>query len=382
MGNLAHSIRLRAHSDQDFYLMSFKRTVLSVVAARTLVAWLNRTRIAQVIGCVFLCAFLASCEPSQSSSGARAPTTSGVNTQAPIAAISAPPGGGDRPLMPGQSGTEYMPNGMPALSPAKGINADLMFAEKISNEEARFKRLENAVADMRREFESVKPAIIRLSAVESDMQDLLTQLQTLTGAPPRPAANSAIDTAIPNMPPMADTLSEDVPHGDAPGAVYSPPPPPSMANQKPQSMVAAIPVQIDEKADPPVKKNTEPPKKPPISSAKSASGITIIGIRSGLHDGIVRLVLDISASTPHHADVDNTEHLLTIELPGAGWAGPSSGKFGKTPLLSSWTRTATEDGKGSIIAIPLQGKAKVVKDSVLPAGANASFRVVIDLKPQ
>lgn len=98
---------------------------------------------------------------------------------------SAPPGSTDRPLEPGQSGAQYLPNGLPVL-PARGINAELLFAEKISDTDDRFRRLENAVTDLRRELNAAMPAIVRLSAVEQDMQELLGQLQTLVEGGPGP----------------------------------------------------------------------------------------------------------------------------------------------------------------------------------------------------
>jgi len=54
---------------------------------------------------------------------------------------------------------ERLPNGLPALKPLKGVNVDTLFAENIKSTDRRFDRLENAVVDMRREFEAVKPAI-------------------------------------------------------------------------------------------------------------------------------------------------------------------------------------------------------------------------------
>src|SRR5690606_26467053 len=142
-----------------------------------------------------------------------------------------PPGSDNRPPMPGQSETVYTPDGLPALSPARGVNADQLFAERLKDEKARFDRLERAVADMRREFDSVKPAIIRLSAVESDMQELLTQLQTLTGSgpssmagyTPAPDTLQGVPMDIP-MEPMTDVDFGGSPNEpDAPAVISSPP---------------------------------------------------------------------------------------------------------------------------------------------------------------
>ena len=94
--------------------------------------------------------------------------------------IVAPPSYDQRPLKPGESPQpQTLPNGLPALKPLKGVNVDKLFSENITNPDRRFDRLENAVIDMRREFEAVKPAIVRLVAVEEDIQQMVEQLEAM-----------------------------------------------------------------------------------------------------------------------------------------------------------------------------------------------------------
>ena len=65
------------------------------------------------IGCLVL---LASCSGDSESHAGKVQVSAPHTTQDAIAPISAlPPGSGDRPLLPGQSGTEYTPDGLPAL---------------------------------------------------------------------------------------------------------------------------------------------------------------------------------------------------------------------------------------------------------------------------
>jgi hypothetical protein len=105
----------------------------------------------------------------------------------PDAAAPAPPGAAERAPLPGTSGAGLMPNGLPAL-PAKGVDLQKQFSQDIRDPVERIKRIENAVVEMRRDFDAVYPSIQRLVAVEQDMQDLTRQLGTLLQNEPQSSA--------------------------------------------------------------------------------------------------------------------------------------------------------------------------------------------------
>jgi len=65
----------------------------------------------------------------------------------------------------------------PDYSTMKGLNTTSLFTEKLSNNEARFDRLEAAVDDLHTEFKNIKPAIDHLMSIEKDMNALMRQLQ-------------------------------------------------------------------------------------------------------------------------------------------------------------------------------------------------------------
>jgi hypothetical protein len=278
---------------------------------------------------------LAGCSAGSAGKTGSVEVTGPQHTQEAIAPISAvPPGGGDRPLLPGQSGTQYTPDGLPALEP-KGLNADQLFAEKLKDDKARIDRLERAVTDLRREFDAIKPSIIRLTAVEGDMQELLQQLQTLTNNPGAQTAampqGDVADTAAP-------VAAKPVTHAVAPQA--------------------------------------------PAGEKKTGrkEGLAVTAIRSGSRDGGARLVLDLTGPAQYTRDLDNGEHLLVIELSGAAWKAAASGSFDKNPLLQSWT-AKPEDGGRTLLAIQLSGPAQIVYDKTLPGADGAGSRLVLDLRP-
>jgi len=306
--------------------------------------------------CIFL-GVLISCSSDSAATGSQ-PKASGVITRnadqqtlAPISAV--PPGSDQRPLLPGQSGATYTPDGMPALLPAKGVTADQLFAQKIKDDDKRMDRIENAIIDLKREFDAVKPAIIRLSAVESDMQDLITQLQTLTGVAP---ANEVSDNAVLDAQMVQAPIQEVSPVPVAPVELIEPArlrEAPDMQDQETQAQPAAA----------------QPPQ-----------GAAVTGIRSGVQNGAARIVLDMSEKNAYRRDLDNAEKILMIELPGLQWAAPKEGSFSKAPPLKSWAARAMADGTGTIVAIQLSATASIAYEKVLPGKDGTGSRLIIDLK--
>ena len=268
----------------------------------------------------------------------QASSTSALEVPAPIAM---PPSYSDRPPEPGQMQSSTMPNGLPALQP-KGINVESLFATKINDSDQRFARLENAVLDLRREFETFKPAITRLVAVESDIQDLIKQLDILLRnepmAPPMPLK--------PETGPTPLTAADQAPPPNA--RAISPAPP-------------------------------QPPAAPP--APKAVSGKTVVkALRVGQHSDKIRLVLDVSKKTSYSADLDAEEKLLIIELPEAQWNAARQQSFARSELLQSYSVEPINDGAGSRVVMTLKRPTQLIKQQALPPGnGNADHRIFLDL---
>jgi len=261
------------------------------------------------------------------------------------APVVAPPSFNNRPPKPGEMPqAEKLPNGLPALKPLKGVNVDTLFSENISSSDKRFDRLENAVVDMRREFEAVKPAIVRLVAVEEDIQQMVEQLEAMASAPsptPAPIVQQPIST------------SQQLTPTDL---------------QAPQTSNGAI-----QAAEP----KPMPAEPMPITNN---GGPTVKNLRTGRHNNKIRLVLDMSAKTPYTVDLDSSENILVIELSEAGWSGATTKTFGsKEPILASYSVDSINNGKGTRIIIPLKKSSSVLKTALLPPGVTPNYRMYVDL---
>lgn len=231
-----------------------------------------------------------------------------VEIQAPIAL---PPNYGDRP------GDDVKKN----MQPPMGVNVDNMFAEELRDDDARFDRLENAVLELRRDFETLKPTIMRLTEVEGDLQDLIAQIEILL-------AEEA--TAVPAEP------IETVPHPVAAPAPLAPPAPPV-----------------------------------------APTGAVVEDLRLGMHADKVRLVFDLTQSGAYSFDLDNNEKLLVLELPETGWGAAMQQAYPKNPLIESYRVEAM--GQGTRVVISLKKPTSILKKALLPPGAKQNYRVFVDL---
>lgn len=341
--------------------------------------------------CVFLLSgVLSGCDSGTSGNGkptAGSPSnnlapSAETSTQTPIAPL-LPPSASDRPAAPG---TGSGLSALPGMQPSKGLNVDNLFSEDIRDPMDRIKRVENVVLDMRRDFNTVLPAIMRLVAVEQDMQNLIGQFQTLTeddtpgtlaSVPVVPAGpddeeQGAADQtgATQHLPPALSGRDED----------SQPPPETASAPDTPPFDGEVLKVQTlppEALSDPPpVEKTPEPA---PVSADVSASGPSVHGIRLGEHPDKTRLVLDLTEKADFHVDLDNDEHLLVVELPDSKWTAPAQGTFADAPIVASYRTETTPDGRGSLLVLTLHGPAEMTKAILIPGGAGGA-RLAVDLK--
>lgn len=317
--------------------------------------------------CVFALSACGQSAPSQNPGTATAGET--------IPAISAPPGAGDRPLAPGMSGTAKSADGLPILQP-RGVNASQLFAEKLSSEDDRMDRLENAVQELRNDFDAMAPSIVKLVAVEKDIQELVGQLETLVSGenavPPidSEALNESSPVPAPAAADSADAAplplqSEPIMEGDPAlaNAVAAETPAPAT----PAPSAAPTPAAI-----------TPPPAPTPAPAAAPVSGIAVTAIRIGEHPGKTRIVLDASAKTEFKADLDNAEKMLVVELPDAQWSAEKQKTFAGSPFVASYEVNPSNAGKGTLLVLKLKADATILYKGMMD-GDNGGGKIVIDI---
>ncbi len=285
------------------------------------------------------------------------PPAQGVSGEGVTKPVAMPPQYGTRPGDLNVQDKVLMPNGLPALQPA-GVNVDTLFQGEISDTNKRFERIENAVLDMKREFESFKPAITRLVAVESDIQDLIQQLDILLQGEPAPASYVPPPTDVAPPIPLQNAVDEaalDISETDTEATPSTP---------------EVVPI--------------SPPKAEPSNAASYTTppegGPTVSALRIGAHSDKIRLVMDVNQATAYTADLDNQEHLLVIELPNAIWSAAKEKSFGTSALLKLYKVEPMNDNKGSRVVFSLNKDTQILDKMALPPKENPYHRIVLDLK--
>ncbi len=242
------------------------------------------------------------------------------------------------------------------FKPMKGINLDAMFNERIKDSDKRFNRVESAVLDLRKEFEAFKPSIIRLTAVESDIQNLVKELDVLLQETPLPQHPTDLtQSAGGNL-----TVEQlDLGHG--------------LNAEDAQTPVPAVPTPTVKKA---VAKTPKATPKP----SKSYGFTAAQNLRIGEHSGKVRLVIDSNKKTNFTVDLDNDEKLIIVEMPDAKWVGAKTKNFAHGKLIKSMEVEEINGGKGSMIILSLKQATGIMKQSQLkPDNTSAYHRIYFDL---
>ena len=304
-----------------------------------------------------LCLLLLSACGGQDSKDSRPKSTAAVvgtldsgDVLAPL-----PPGTNIRPPATGTTGLENTSEGLPALQPPRGVNNVQLFEKELRDPDERLDRLENAVQELRNHFDSLSPSVVRLVAIEKDIQNLIGQLEILV------EEDSGQNQT--QSPPQMMT---------APSAA-----PPPLANSEPLPLRNELPP-AEALASPPAAPSTLPPEtmSPPVAPSEAE----VFGLRVGEHPAKTRIVLDVSKKVSYGLDLDTEEKILVVELPETGWGAPETKTFGKdSPLLSSYKASPSNGGKGTLLILQLKKDARLLSESIIKAEQGNGARIVIDL---
>ncbi len=322
---------------------------------------------------------LSACGESHPSGYAGSPNS---DTLKPVAA---PPGSDDQPVLAGQTGTPKTPDGLPALT-AKGTNTNL-FSPEVKNEVDRIDRLENAVQELRNDFDAMAPAIVRLVSIEKDLQNLIGQLDMLTSgtaAPIPPIEESELDAAEPvqpaslPLPPVAPPLSPEDAQASPAHVASTDPVPLTPSQQQPPSPAQETAAPVSGPSAPETASAPPTAITPPVAvAAPAANGPAVQALRLGEHPGKVRIVLDVRGKTSFNADLDNAEKILVIELPQAAWNAAAQQSFSGNPVLASY-KTESMGDAGTRLIIVLKAATSIAYKSAMN-NPDGSSKIIIDL---
>ncbi len=265
--------------------------------------------------------------------------------------------------------------------------------------EERMARLEQSVGALQSDYQRIAPAFATLNTTNERIQMLLSQIENETGikstvasAPAAPATTSVTEkttTTTAMMPAPAAAAKTVIP---APGTV-------SKANDVvlTQTVTTTVENETAEASAPPLSafKNQPSPDEAKAEAARqaaisSAAGTkapiqaiaganSVKGVRVGEHGAKTRVVFDLTggAKPEFKYDIDSTEKLLVVEMPGSNWTGAATGTP-KSPMIESWAAQETPSG-GSTVAIQLKKGARVLSSEYLKAEGTSPARLVMDI---
>jgi hypothetical protein len=225
-----------------------------------------------------------------------------------------------------------------------GLNLDTYFSGNMEDPIARIERVERAVSAMNRDMKTIAQPIQRLVAIESDIQELVGQLESLLENEPAPMAGSNPASSNSSM--------------------YSQ----ELASTGPPTAIA-----------PPMQKQYTPPAPAAKTWPADSGGSKVLDVRLGEHKDKTRIVFDVTGKANMRFDIDNAENLLVVELPGTGWSTAMSKANLKSPLIAAYSVQPTADN-GSRIIIQLKHPANVIYNGTYPPNGNKKHRLVLDLR--
>lgn len=276
-----------------------------------------------------------------------------------------------------------------ALSPPEGLKTKRLFAAGVKDGDERFSRLESNVQQLRDDLDVAVPTLVRLAAVEKDMNDLFRQLSTLVNGqgkspseiqaeempplPPLPLSNSGeMKTPVTKTPLQGNPVGQPTTQTEEsePPAVATQQPPAEASLNTTSPAVAESPEPAEK-----LEKKEADSAKPPLPPAT----YQVSGVRIGEHPDKTRLVIELSGKAGYFAKIADGK--LVIELSDTAWNGVKSWSSDSSPLLYAYH--VEDDGKGGVrLTGDLLYDATIVSQSLYPAEgrANAGVRLVIDLK--
>jgi hypothetical protein len=205
-------------------------------------------------------------------------------------------------------------------------------AEISENVHFRVLRLESEMAGLRGDFNKLLPPLSNLIKADNSLDQAVSDIQ----------AGQASASAAPVVP---EKLAGDL--------------------AKPPAM------------DKPKVKATPKPIQTAAASPLPAGAPVVTGLRLGEHPGKTRIVLDTSAPVSFTYNIDNSEHVLLVDLPGSGWSAEMQRALAAHPLIKSYS--VQTSAAGATVAVELAKDAKVVMSTAMKPNEVYGHRVVLDL---
>lgn len=117
------------------------------------------------------------------------------------------------------------------------------------------------------------------------------------------------------------------------------------------------------------------------SPQRSGGGSAVTQMRFGEHPDKTRIVFDTGQQVSFDYDLDNSENILLVKFPRAGWNAAQKATVGNSDLVQSYSAMPNAQG-GTDVILQLKRQARVQwAQSIPPSGGGQGHRVVLDVAP-
>ncbi len=230
------------------------------------------------------------------------------------------------------------------LAPNKGLKTAPLFETPLRNTEMRVDRLESSVQQIKNDFDSIVPSVVRLVAIEQDIIDLIEQLEIL------------IDE---------DGVKQDIIEPINIGDDILPSTSLNLPDQQASAINKPIPLSA--------------PKKDTKEQATALHAI-ISDLSIKENSNATRVVLTMSSKVKSDIKIQKDGKMLDVKLFNSDWTGENNWQSEFSPLISSYN--VVQKGKDQQLSIKLNFVSKIIKTDVLPAKLGKNYQLIIDLQSE
>ncbi len=316
------------------------------------------------------CVLVIGCVKATDTPEQKLTTTATIEQSSPETnALSIPPalltnGGAENPASP-----------LHKLQGIKGVKVDQLFSENVRDTNDRVQRLEDTVTNIYRDIETMKPSIIRLIALEGDIEQLVTILSNETNVPA--AAPEFPDTDVETV--ETEELSNVTEEISTETETEIKPKPELESDLRPEPEPEPDTTIIDKKNTIPEPKeyNPEPQVKTPASELPSSAQLS--NIRIGQHPDFTRIVLDTTQDITYDAFLNSDTKTLSITLPKISHTNLKPIDLSSSQIIEKYTVQSYDNVDETMLIFSFKHNVKIIKQTHYYDKASGLFKIFIDI---
>lgn len=246
------------------------------------------------------------------------------------------------------------------MNGAKGLNNHEYLSQEVRGSISKLGEMRQTLTNMQNDMQVVQPTMQRVQALQSEVNLLNRKFENMLNV-------------IQGSAPVHNTDATFYPPEGTSGWTE--------ADQRPMQIIKARNNIVGGHAKPMQSTSQQVRKAAPSRTTYAPSipsGVNgLIDIRVGEHKNKTRLVLDMASTADARYDLDKTENVMIVEIPGKSAAHLKSKSFAKSRLLKGYD--VQKSGDNTIVVFMFKKPTSVLETMKLKGRGNSAHRIVFDL---